>query len=75
MTRCHCMSPNCPNPRHAATLCGQPSKVEVQSRDWGEEIIPMCDGCSVDARRSGMFRRVLRKPLIGPEIVIDGRLC
>jgi hypothetical protein len=77
MTRCHCTSPNCPNPRHTATLCAQPAQVEVQSRDWGEEIIPMCDWCSVDAKLSGMFRRAQRAPKLKPitQTVIDGRFC
>lgn len=76
MTRCHCTSPDCPNPKHTANLCAQPAEIEAQSRDWGEEIIPMCYACWIDARSSGMFRRALRAPQFAkPEIVIDGRLC
>ena len=78
MTRCHCTAIACPNKRHTATLCAQPAELEVQSRDWGDEIIPMCYVCWIDARGSGIFKRALRKPQFATaivETVVDGRLC
>lgn len=76
MTPCRCISQACENPHHRKLGCTIPASIEVQSRDFGDEIIPMCEWCGVAARMSGMFHRALRKPRVGKtEIVIDKRFC
>jgi hypothetical protein len=55
MATCRCTAFDCPVEKHTALVCDQPATHTLRSRDFGDELLPFCPACAIDARRSGMF--------------------